>query len=133
MVLVDASVWIDYFNGVPTPETDRLDALLGQDVVATGDLILVEVLQGIRNDSDFRAVKQALSEFPSFDLLGRERADRVAMRYRRLRRNGVTIRKPVDVVIASFCVDEGIRLLFSDRDFLPMVKYLGLKPAVYLH
>ena len=133
MVLVDSSVWIDYFNGVPTPETDRLDALLGQDVVATGDLILVEVLQGIRNDSDFRAVKRALSEFPSFDLLGRERADRVAMRYRRLRRNGVTIRKTIDVVIASFCVDEGIRLLFSDRDFLPMVKYLGLKPAVYLH
>ena len=133
MILVDSSVWIDFFNGVPTPETDRLDALLGQDDVATGDLILVEVLQGIRNDSDFRAVKRALSEFPSFDLLGRERAARVAMRYRRLRRNGVTIRKTIDVVIASFCVDEGIRLLFSDRDFLPMVKYLGLKPAIYLH
>lgn len=133
MILVDSSVWIDFFNGVPTPETDRLDALLGQDDVATGDLILVEVLQGIRNDSDFRAVKRALSEFPSFDLLGRERAARAAMRYRRLRRNGVTIRKTVDVVIASFCVDEGIRLLFSDRDFLPMVKYLGLKPARYLH
>ena len=133
MILVDSSVWIDFFNGVPTPETDRLDALLGQDDVATGDLILVEVLQGIRNDPDFRAVKRALSEFPSFDLLGRERAARVAMRYRRLRRNGVTIRKTVDVVIASFCVDEGIRLLFSDRDFLPMVKYLGLKPAIYLH
>ncbi len=133
MILVDSSVWIDFFNGVPTPETDRLDALLGQDVVATGDLILVEVLQGIRNDSDFRAVKRALSEFPSFDLLGRERADRVAMRYRRLRRNGVTIRKTIDVVIASFCIDEGIPLLFSDRDFLPMIKYLGLKPAIYLH
>ena len=133
MILVDSSVWIDFFNGVPTPETDRLDALLGQDDVATGDLILVEVLQGIRHDSDFRAVKRALSEFPSFDLLGRERAARVAMRYRRLRRNGVTIRKTVDVVIASFCVDEGVRLLFSDRDFLPMVKYLGLKPAIYLH
>ena len=133
MILVDSSVWIDFFNGVPTPETDRLDALLGQDVVATGDLILVEVLQGIRNDSDFRAVKRALSEFPSFDLLGRERADRVAMRYRRLRRNGVTIRKAIDVVIASFCIDEGIPLLFSDRDFLPMIKYLGLKPVVYLH
>ena len=133
MILVDSSVWIDFFNGVPTPETDRLDALLGQDDVATGDLILVEVLQGIRNDSDFRAVKRALSEFPSFDLLGRERAARVAMRYRRLRRNGVTVRKTVDVVIASFCVDEGIRLLFSDRDFRPMVKYLGLKPVIYLH
>ena len=133
MILVDSSVWIDFFNGRSSLETDRLDGLLGQDLAATGDLILVEVLQGFRNDSDFRAARRALSKFPSFDLLGRERADRVAMRYRRLRRNGVTVRKTVDVVIASFCIDEGIPLLFSDRDFLPMVKYLGLKPVIYLH
>ena len=133
MILIDSSVWIDFFNGIPTPETDRLDALLGQDVVATGDLILVEVLQGFRNDSDFRAAKRALSKFPSFDLLGGQRAHRVAMRYRKLRRTGVTIRKTIDVVIASFCIDEGFPLLFSDRDFLPMVKYLGLKPVIYLH
>lgn len=133
MILVDSSVWIDFFNGVPTPETDCLDGLLGQEMATTGDLILVEVLQGFRNESDFREAKRALSMLPSFDLLGRERADRVAMRYRRLRRNGVTIRKTVDVVIASFCIDEGMPLLFSDRDFLPMVKYLGLKPVVYFH
>ena len=133
MILVDSSVWIDFFNGIPSQETDRLDGLLGQDMVATGDLILVEVLQGFRNDPDFRAAQQALSKLPSFDLLGRERSHRVAVRYRRLRRNGVTIRKTIDVVIASFCIDEGIPLLFSDRDFLPMVKYLGLKPVIYLH
>ena len=133
MILVDSSVWIDYFNGMPTQETYRLNDLLGQDVAATGDLILVEVLQGFRKDPDFRAAKRALSKLPSFDLLGAERADRVATRYRRLRRNGVTIRKTIDVVIASFCIDEGFPLLFSDRDFLPMVKHLGLKPAVYLH
>ena len=133
MILVDSSVWIDFFNGIPTQEADRLDNLLGQDLAVTGDLILVEVLQGFRNDPDFRAAERAMTTLPSFDLLGRERAHRVAMRYRRLRRNGVTIGKTVDVVIASFCVDEGIPLLFSDRDFLPMVKYLGLKPVIYLH
>lgn len=133
MILVDSSVWIDYFNGVPTQETIRLDGLLGQDVAAIGDLILVEVLQGFRSDSDFKAAKRSLSKLPSFDLLGQERAERVAMRYRKLRKNGVTIRKTVDIIIASFCIDEGFPLLFSDRDFLPMVKYLGLKPAIYLH
>ena len=109
MILVDSSVWIDFFNGIPSPETDRLDGLLGQDLAATGDLILVEVLQGFRNDPDFRAAKRALSMLPSFDLLGRDRADRVAIRYRRLRRNGFTVRKTIDVVIASFCIDEGSR------------------------
>ena len=133
MILVDSSVWIDYFNGMPTQETIRLDGLLGQDVAAIGDLILVEVLQGFRSDSDFKAAKQALSKLPSFDLLGQKRAERAAMRYRKLRKNGVTIRKTVDIIIASFCIDEGFPLLFSDRDFLPMVKYLGLKPVIYLH
>ncbi|MDE2926700.1 MAG: PIN domain nuclease [Acidobacteriota bacterium] len=133
MILVDSSVWIDYFNGIPTQETHRLNDLLGQDVAATGDLILVEVLQGFRNDSDFRAAERALAKLPSFDLLGRERTQRAAMRYRELRRTGITIRNTVDVVIASFCIDEGFPLLFSDRDFLPMVKFLGLKPVVYLH
>ena len=133
MILVDSSVWIDYFNGMPTQETIRLDGLLGQDVAAIGDLILVEVLQGFRSDSDFKAAKQALSKLPSFDLLGQKRAERAAMRYRKLRKNGVTIRKTVDIIVASFCIDEGFPLLFSDRDFLPMVKYLGLKPVIYLH
>ena len=147
MILVDSSVWIDFFNGVPTPETDRLDALLGQDDVATGDLILVEVLQGIRNDSDFRAVKRALSEFPSFDLLGRERAARVAMRYRRLRRNGVTIRTVRDRRCRHRFLLRRRRdpvAVFSDRDRrfsahgqIPLlglkIKFMGLKPVIYLH
>ena len=133
MILVDSSVWIDFFNGRLTRETDHLDTLLGTDVAATGDLILVEVLQGFRDDADFASAKRALSKLPSFELLGRERAERPAGRYRELRKAGVTVRKTVDVVIGSFCIDEGIPLLFSDRDFLPMVEHLGLVPGVRLH
>ena len=103
MILVDSSVWIDYFNGRRTPETDYLDALLGNDVAATGDLILVEVLQGFRDDAELAAARDAMSRLPSFDLLGRERVDRAAGRYRALRAVGVTPRKTVDVVIGSFC------------------------------
>ena len=133
MILVDSSVWIDYFNGQRTRETDHLDALLGDEVAATGDLILVEVLQGFRNDSDLAAAKRAMSKLPSFDLLGHERAHRAASRYRELRKAGVTVRKTVDVIIGSFCIDEGLPLLFSDRDFLPIVEHLGLSPVVRPH
>ncbi len=130
MILVDSSVWIDYFNGRRTPQTDYLDGLLGNDVAATGDLILVEVLQGFRDDADLAAARNALSRLPSFDLLGRERVDRAAGRYRELRTVGVTPRKTVDVVIGSFCIDERLPLLFSDRDFVPMVEHLGLVSAI---
>lgn len=133
MILIDSSIWIDYFNGRLTRETDQLDALLGADVAATGDLILVEVLQGFREESDFASAKRALSKLPSFDLLGSRRAEQAAGRYRELRRAGVTVRKTIDVVIGSFCIDEGIPLLFSDRDFLPMVEHLGLVPGIRLH
>ena len=133
MTLVDSSVWIDFFNGRGTLETDHLDALLGTDVAATGDLILVEVLQGFRDESDFVTARRLLSKCPSFDLLGSARAVLVAGRYRELRKAGVTVRKTIGVVIGSFCIDEGIPLLFSDRDFLPMVEHLGLVPAIRPH
>ena len=133
MILVDTSVWIDYFNGRSTRETDHLDALLGSDVAATGDLILVEVLQGFRNESDFASARRALSKLPSFELLGSRRTVQAASRYRELRRAGVTVRKTIDVVIGSFCIDEGVPLLFSDRDFLPMVEHLGLVSGTRLH
>ena len=133
MILVDSSVWIDYFNGTRTPETDRLHALLGNEVAATGDLILLEVLQGFRSDAGLAEARHAMSILPCFDLLGRMRAHRAADRYRELRRAGVTIRKTVDVVIGSFCIDEGIPLLFSDRDFLPMVEHLGLVSLARSH
>ena len=130
---MDSSVWVDYFNGRRTPETDHLDALLGHDVAAVGDLILTEVLQGFREDPDFAAARRAMSALPCFEMLGCERAERAASRYRELRRAGVTVRKTVDVVIGSFCIDTGFPLLFSDRDFLPMVDRLGLASAIPSH
>ena len=129
MILVDSSVWIGYFNGQATRETDDLDRLLGRDLVATGDVILMEVLQGFRRDSDYKAARRALSALPAYGMLGTERCHRATDRYRLLRKSGVTVRKTIDVIIGSFCIDEGFPLLFSDRDFLPMVEHLGLQPA----
>ena len=129
MILVDSSVWIDYFNGQATRETDYLHRLLGNDVAATGDLILVEVLPGFRRDTDYAAARRALSRLTSYDMLGLEHGYQAANRYRQLRKSGVTVRKTIDVIIGSFCIDEGLPLLFSDRDFLPMVEHLGLQSA----
>ena len=129
MVLVDSSVWIDYFNGAPTPETNVLDGLLGKEPVAVGDLILVEVLQGFRSDADYRAARDVLEGLPVFDLLDRHRAILVTEHYRALRKRGVTVRKTTDAVIASFCIAERFPLLYSDRDFDPFVEHLGLKRA----
>jgi len=129
MVLVDSSVWIDYFNGTEARETDVLDGLLGTEPVALGDLILAEVLQGFRRDADYRTARELLEGLPVLDLLGRERAIRVVDYYRSLRKRGITVRKTTDVVIASFCISERLPLLYSDRDFDPFVEHLGLKQA----
>lgn len=127
MVLVDSSVWIDYFNGVATPETDLLDRLLGREPVAVGDLVLAEVLQGFRDDADYRAARSLLASLPVFDLLGASRAFKVAENYRALRKLGVTMRKTADAVIATFCIEQRMPLLSSDRDFEPFVEHLGLQ------
>lgn len=127
MVLVDSSVWVDYFNGRTTPETNHLDALLGVEPVAIGDLILSEVLQGFRKDADYESAKELLTALTVYDLLGVARAIQVADHYRALRKKGVTVRKTADTIIATFCIDQNIPLLFSDRDFDPFVKHLGLR------
>lgn len=127
MVLVDSSVWVDYFNGRTTPETNHLDALLGVEPVAIGDLILSEVLQGFRKDADYESAKELLTALTVYDLLGVARAIRVVDHYRALRKKGVTVRKTADTIIATFCIDQNIPLLFSDRDFDPFVKHLGLR------
>ncbi len=129
MIVVDSSVWVDYFNGRVTPETDRLDVLLQSEPVAIGDLILAEVLQGFRAESAARRAERMLTQLIVFDMLGADRALRAARRYRALRRRGVTIRKTADVLIASFCISEGHRLLSSDRDFDPFTAHLGLLRA----
>lgn len=126
MILVDTSVWIDYFNGTENAATGYLDESLTQGVVAIGDLIYLEILQGIRNDRDFRAVKSSLASLPVYELLGLDAVDRCAKNYRALRKKGSTVRTTSDVIIATFCIHNGIPLLFTDKDFLPFVTHLKL-------
>ncbi len=126
MIIVDSSVWIDYFNGRETPETNKLDTLLGVEPLAIGDLILTEVLQGFRSDTDYETAKELLSSLIIFEMLGIPLAFKSADNYRSLRKRGVTIRKTADVIIATFCIENKNSLLFSDKDFLPFVQYFGL-------
>lgn len=129
MILVDTSVWIDYFNGVASAQTDRLDAALDDGEVLMGDLILLEILQGIRNDRDYTATRKRLSALERVELFGRHMVERCADNYRTLRKKGITIRKTADVIIASFCIEKELPLLFANRGFLPFVEHLGLQAA----
>jgi predicted nucleic acid-binding protein len=126
MILVDSSVWIAYFNGVINPQTEWLDSALGREMIIVGDLILVEVLQGFKKDSDFKKAKELLSHFRSMEMLGQELALKSAENYRRLRKKGVTVRKTIDVLIGTFCIHYNIALLHDDQDFDPLTKHLGL-------
>ena len=126
MILVDSGVWIDYFTGIDNKQTDTLNVTLGVRSVAAGDLILTEVLQGFRHDRDYRTAKALFDNVTIFDMLGRDMAIRSAENFRALRKKGITIRKTADVIIASFCIKQKLPLLFSDKDFKPFVKYLGL-------
>jgi len=130
MILVDTSVWVDYFHGRHTSQTERLDALLGNEPLGIGDLILTEVLQGFRSDSDSRTAKDLLTSLAVFEMLNVERAIQSAANYRLLRKRGVTIRKTVDVIIATFCIVENHALLFSDKDFTPFVEHLALHAVI---
>lgn len=130
MILVDSSVWVDYFNGVRSSETDFLDAKLGVEPVTIGDLILTEVLQGFRSDSDYRTARELLLGLTVLELLGQELAIKAADNYRTLRRRGITVRKTTDCIIATFCIERGLPLLYADRDFDPFVKNLGLSSAL---
>lgn len=127
MILVDSSVWIDYFNGKKTAKTDWLDSALGNKPIITGDLILTEVLQGFQNDNDFNTARKLLLNFPFMEMVGQTLAIKSAMNYRLLRKNGVTVRKTIDVMIGTFCTHHHLSLLHDDRDFEPMEKYLNLK------
>ncbi len=128
-LVVDSSVWVDYFNGRQSAETDMLERSLGMDEIIMGDLILTEVLQGFRRDSDFHKARELLAVFPVVAMLGHEAAVKAAGNYRMLRRQGITVRKTIDVMIASYCIEHDLPLLWSDRDFDPMVQHLGLQSA----
>ena len=129
MILVDSSVWIDYFRGTPTPQAEILDSLLGSEPVATGDLILAEVLQGFRSERDFNQARKLLTSLMVIDLGGKDIAIQAAKNFRALRAKGVTVRKTIDAVIATRCIASELKLLYSDRDFDPFVRYLGLRSA----
>ena len=127
MILVDSSVWIDFFNGTENTETDKLNEVLGLEEVVIGDLILVEVLQGFRSDTDYKAAKNVLTSLTVRDLLGKELTIKSANNFRKLRKKGTTIRKTADVIIATYCIENKIALLFTDKDFTPFVKHLRLR------
>jgi predicted nucleic acid-binding protein len=130
VILVDTSVWVDYFNGAVNRHTDYLDAILGAEPIGIGDLILAEVLQGFRNETAYRRAKRLLMDLSVFEMVGVKRAVRCADNYRLLRARGVTVRKTIDSLIATFCIDRGFPLLFSDRDFEPFVEHLNLRTAL---
>jgi predicted nucleic acid-binding protein len=127
MILVDSSVWIDYFNGHKTWQTNLLDNLLSDVPILIGDLILAEILQGFRSDNDFESAKSYLSDLPFRQMGGYQVAVKSAQNYRILREKGVTVRKTIDVVIGTYCILEGLPLLHDDCDFDPMVSHLSLK------
>ena len=127
MILVDSSVWIDYFRGNETPSTELLDSLLGIEPLVTGDLILTEVLQGFDSARDLNRAKKLLLSLEVIELGGQEIAIQAAKNFRTLRALGVTVRKTIDTIIATRCIESGYTLLHSDRDFEPFVKHLGLR------
>jgi len=130
MIVADTSVWIDYFKGQISPATDLLDERLDTSLVVIGDLILLEILQGFKVDKDYKLAKAMLLLLEQRAFLGSELALIAAENYRQLRKKGITIRKTNDVIIASYCIEHNLPLLFSDRDFLPFVEHLGLRCAL---
>ena len=129
MIVVDSSVWIDFFNGVSTPEVERLDGWLGVTPLAIGDMILVEVMQGFRSERDVATARQLFRSLALLPMLGGSNAWKAAENYRTLRRQGITVRKTIDGIIATACIEANLPLLFSDRDFQPYVDHLGMEAA----
>ena len=127
MIVADTSVWIDYVNGVVTPQTDILDQELEQNRVVTGDLIIVEFLQGFRDNKQYQTAKHLMDSLEYHDFVGKEIAVEAAENFRKLRKQGITIRKTIDVLIATFCLTQDLELLHNDRDYDPMEELLGLR------
>ena len=127
MIVVDSSGWIDYFNGTVTPETETLTHILGRQPLLMGDLILTEVLQGFRNNGHFEQARRLLQALPTVTMLGPTLAVLSAQHYRILRQRGITVRKTIDVMIGTYCIAHEHSLLYSDRDFDPMVAHLELQ------
>lgn len=127
MLIVDATVWVDYFNGTVNPQTDYLHKILDQEPILVGDLILAEVLQGFRDDADFDQARRALGKFIRVEMLNLTLALQSARNYRMLRRKGITVRKTIDRLIATYCIENDHQLLHRDQDFDGYEAHLGLK------
>ena len=127
MLVVDTSVWVDYFNGVGNRQTDYLHTILETTPILIGDLVLAEVLQGFRHDPDFEKVRRTLAKFVQESMVTPELAVQSARNYRFLRQKGVTVRKTIDSLIATFCVENDHQLLHNDSDFDGYEEHLGLQ------
>ena len=127
MIVADTSAWIDYFRGVASPHTDALDRELQTSQIIIGDLIIAELLQGFRSERDFQTVLQIVERLQYRDFVGKSIAVKTAQNYRLLRSKGVTVRKTIDIIIATFCIENNFALIHNDRDFDVMEKFLGLK------
>ena len=130
MILIDSSVWIDYFRGTSTRESDKLDSLLGTEPVSIGDLMLTEVLQGFNSEREFNQARALLTSLEVVPLVGQDIAIKAARNFRTLSAAGITVRKTIDTIIATRCIESRYALLFSDRDFDPFVRHLGLRPVL---
>lgn len=134
MLIVDTSVWIDYFNGKQTSLTNILDHLLTTERIAILDVIVQEILQGFQSEKSYRIAHDFLLErLTCHDCLGKENAIKYAQYYRLLRKHGITIRKSNNVMIAGYCLLHNAPLLFADKDFNPFVEHLGLQDAKTLY
>ncbi len=127
MIVADTSVWIDYFNGIDALHTQLLDHELLKNRIVTGDLIITELLQGFRTEKDYALAKEIMNALEYHDFVGRDIAFKAAQNFRKLRKKGITVRKTIDVIIATFCIENNFELIHNDRDFDPMEKHLKLK------
>jgi predicted nucleic acid-binding protein len=126
MLIVDSTVWVDYFNGIGNPKTDYLDQIVDKTPILIGDLILAEVLQGFRDDSDFEKARRTFGKFMQVAIVNPELALQSARNYRLLRHKGTTVRKTIDSLIATYCIEHEHDLLHNDSDFDGYEKHLGL-------
>jgi predicted nucleic acid-binding protein len=130
MIFVDSSVWVDYLRAIETPQTAKLDAILGVEHIVVGDLVYAEVLQGCRDPRSFEETLRLLRLADFIIVGGRDVAVEAARNFIKLRSLGVTVRKTIDTLIATRCLINGLKLLHNDRDFIPFETYLGLKSAI---
>jgi len=129
VILVDSSVWIAHLRGHRTPAAVKLEAAVAREPLLVGDLILLEVLQGARDENHAARIERALRQYAVVPLLDADLASRAAWNYRKLRELGVTMRKTADIIIGTYCIEHSHSLLHDDRDFAPMAAHLGLQVA----